>query len=103
MAQRSKTKTRRTKRKPVRTTAPASKPSAVARGEGKITFHKPPAVVIEVFQDKAGQFRFHAKAKNGEIIASGEGYTRKWSAARGAQRTFPGAELRFLNTAPAQP
>lgn len=31
----------------------------------------------EVYKDKAGEFRFRLKARNGEIIASGEGYSAK--------------------------
>lgn len=66
----------------------------------KITYTKPPAVtVLEVFQDKQALWRFRAKAKNHEIIAQGEGYTRKWSAARGGLRAFPNSELRFLTKA----
>lgn len=30
---------------------------------------------FEVYTDKAGEFRFRLKAKNGEIIAASEGYT----------------------------
>ena len=29
---------------------------------------------FEIYKDKAGEFRFRLKAKNGEIIATGEGY-----------------------------
>ena len=29
---------------------------------------------FEIFKDKAGEFRFRLKAKNGEIIATSEGY-----------------------------
>lgn len=29
---------------------------------------------FEIYNDKAGEFRFRLKAKNGEIIATGEGY-----------------------------
>ena len=32
---------------------------------------------FEIYTDKAGEFRFRLKAKNGEIIATGEGYTSK--------------------------
>ena len=32
---------------------------------------------FEVYTDKAGEFRFRLKAKNGEIIATGEGYASK--------------------------
>ena len=30
---------------------------------------------FEIYQDKAGEFRFRLKAKNGQIIAVSEGYT----------------------------
>lgn len=30
---------------------------------------------FEVYKDKAGEFRFRLKAANGQIIATGEGYT----------------------------
>lgn len=29
---------------------------------------------FEVYQDKAGEYRFRLKAGNGEVVASGEGY-----------------------------
>lgn len=32
---------------------------------------------FELYQDKAGEFRFRLKASNGEIILSSEGYTSK--------------------------
>ncbi len=32
---------------------------------------------FEVYKDKKGEYRFRMKAGNGEIIASGEGYTQK--------------------------
>ena len=32
---------------------------------------------FEMFQDKAGEFRFRLKARNGQIIAVSEGYTTK--------------------------
>lgn len=32
---------------------------------------------FEVYQDKAGEYRFRLKAKNGEIIATGESYKAK--------------------------
>ena len=31
----------------------------------------------ELYKDKAGEFRFRLKARNGEIIVTGEGYTTK--------------------------
>lgn len=32
---------------------------------------------FEVYEDKAGEFRFRLKATNGQIIATGEGYKAK--------------------------
>lgn len=32
---------------------------------------------FEIYKDKAGEFRFRLKARNGEIIATGEGYKSK--------------------------
>mgnify|MGYP001812502766 CR=1 FL=1 len=32
---------------------------------------------FEVYQDKQGQYRFRLKAANGQVIATGEGYTTK--------------------------
>ena len=32
---------------------------------------------FELYQDKAGEYRFRLKASNGEIIATGEGYKSK--------------------------
>ena len=37
----------------------------------------------EVYTDKKGEFRFRLKAKNGEIIATSEGYKAKASAMNG--------------------
>jgi uncharacterized protein YegP (UPF0339 family) len=43
----------------------------------------------EVYQDKAGEWRWRRKARNGEIIAdSNEGYDSKWNAQRAASRVF---------------
>ena len=38
---------------------------------------------FEIYKDKAGEFRFRLKAKNGEIIAASEGYVRKFSCKKG--------------------
>lgn len=42
-----------------------------------------PTPKFEVYTDKAGEFRFRLKAKNGEIIAVGEGYKTKASCLNG--------------------
>jgi uncharacterized protein YegP (UPF0339 family) len=38
---------------------------------------------FEMYEDKAGEFRFRLKAKNGEIIAASEGYKAKASCLNG--------------------
>lgn len=40
---------------------------------------------FEVYADKAGEFRFRLKAKNGEIIATSEGYKTKASCLNGIE------------------
>ena len=39
----------------------------------------------ELYTDKAGEYRFRLKAKNGEIIATSEGYKAKASCENGIQ------------------
>lgn len=41
---------------------------------------------FQLFQDKAGQFRFRLRAHNGKIIAASEGCTTKASALGGASK-----------------
>lgn len=40
---------------------------------------------FEVYTDKAGETRFRLKAKNGQIIATGEGYKTKKSCIKGIE------------------
>jgi len=40
-------------------------------------------VKIEVYEDERAEWRFRVKAKNGKIIAQGEGYTTKQHAMTG--------------------
>ena len=40
---------------------------------------------FEVYKDKAGEFRFRLKARNGEIIAVSEGYKAKASCQNGVE------------------
>ena len=50
----------------------------------------------EVYLDKAGEFRFRLKAKNGEIIATSEGYKAKASCLNGIEsvkKNAPDAEI----------
>ena len=46
-------------------------------------FEKQTNPKFEVYKDKAGEFRFRLKARNGEIIAVGEGYKAKASCLNG--------------------
>ena len=51
---------------------------------------------FEVYQDKAGEFRFRLKARNGEIIATSEGYKAKSGCMNGIdsiKRNAPDAEI----------
>ena len=51
---------------------------------------------FEMYEDKAGEFRFRLKARNGEIIAVSEGYTTKASCENGiasVQKNAPEAEI----------
>ena len=54
---------------------------------------------FELYIDKAGEFRFRLKAKNGEIIAASEGYTSKASCLNGIEsvrRNAPSAEIFYV-------
>ena len=51
---------------------------------------------FEVYTDKAGEFRFRLKARNGEIIATSEGYKAKASCFNGIEsvkKNAPEAEV----------
>ena len=54
------------------------------------------AGTFEVYEDKAGKFRFRLKAGNGEIVAVGEAYDTMASAKEGCaavQRAADGADV----------
>ena len=54
---------------------------------------------FELYADKAGEFRFRLKAKNGEIIAVSEGYKSKASCLNGIEsvrKNAPEAEIFFV-------
>ena len=40
---------------------------------------------FEIYKDKAGEFRFRLKARNGEVIATGEGYSSKAGCSNGIE------------------
>ncbi len=51
---------------------------------------------FEVYNDKAGEFRFRLKAGNGQIIATGEGYTTRANCMNGIEsvkKNAPDAEV----------
>jgi len=51
---------------------------------------------FEVYQDQQGQFRFRLKAGNGQVIASGQGYSTKKACMNGIasiRKNAPDAEL----------
>ena len=51
---------------------------------------------FEVYTDKKGEFRFRLKARNGEIIATSEGYVKKPSCLNGIEsvkKNAPDAEV----------
>ncbi len=51
---------------------------------------------FEMYTDKAGEFRFRLKARNGEIIATSEGYTAKAGCENGIEsvrKNAPDAEI----------
>ena len=51
---------------------------------------------FEMYQDKAGEYRFRLKATNGQIIAVSEGYVAKASCVNGiesVQKNAPDAEI----------
>jgi uncharacterized protein YegP (UPF0339 family) len=43
------------------------------------------AAKFEIFTDHQGQYRFRLKAGNGEVVATGEPYTTKAAAIKGAE------------------
>ncbi len=47
---------------------------------------------FEMYTDKAGEFRFRLKAKNGEVIATSEGYKAKSSCENGIASVKKNAE-----------
>lgn len=40
---------------------------------------------FEIYTDKSGKYRFRFKARNGEIIATGQGYSTKSSCIKGIE------------------
>lgn len=60
---------------------------------------------FEVYTDKSGEFRFRLKAKNGEIIATSEGYKKIDSCLKGIEsvrKNAPEAVVETLEAATAE-
>lgn len=54
----------------------------------------------EVFTDKAGEYRFHLRASNGEIICASQGYTTRescYGGIRSVAENAPTAEIVMLD------
>ncbi|HSX66712.1 YegP family protein [Nocardioides sp.] len=47
---------------------------------------------FEVYEDKAGKFRFRLKAGNGQVVATGEDYETKAAAIKGCEAVQRAAE-----------
>lgn len=59
---------------------------------------------FEINKDKAGKYRFHLKAANGEIIAVSQSYETKENAEKGIESVkthAPGAKVEDLTHQPA--
>lgn len=52
---------------------------------------------VVVYEDAAGEWRWHAVAPNGEIVAEGESHSREADAARAAQGVF-GIDVTIIRT-----
>jgi uncharacterized protein YegP (UPF0339 family) len=46
---------------------------------------------FEVYQDRAGKFRFRLKASNGQVVATGEAYETKSAAKKGCESVLNAA------------
>ncbi len=60
-------------------------PVAAVEDQSVEGFAKEKNPKFEIFVDKAGEFRFRLKARNGEIIAASEGYKAKASCLNGIE------------------
>ena len=74
----------------------ACAPSAVVEDQTVEGFAKQKNPKFEIYTDKAGETRFRLKAKNGQIIATGEGYKTKKACLNGVEsirKNAPEAEI----------
>lgn len=47
---------------------------------------------FEVYQDRAGKFRFRLKSSNGQVVATGQGYETKAAAKKGCESVLRAAD-----------
>jgi hypothetical protein len=52
---------------------------------------------FEISKDKAGKFRLHLKAANGEIIAASQAYEKKANAEKGIQAVKKAADAEVVD------
>lgn len=60
-------------------------PVAAVEDQTKEGYERQSAPKFEVYTDKAGEFRFRLKARNGQIICVSEGYTASASCYKGIE------------------
>jgi len=53
-------------------------------------------VKVQVFSGSDGRWYFHTKARNGRVLDRSQGYTRRASAKKGAERAYPGVPVEVL-------
>ncbi len=85
------------KRQPKQARKPAGRKAAVVVRRAAPL--KTTRVEIYKFETEAGRpslWGFRVRARNHEIIAQGEGYTRRASARRGAVRAFPSVQIVYV-------
>ena len=71
-------------------------PVAAVEDQTVEVFEKCKNPKFEVYVDKAGEFRFRLKAKNGQIIATGEGYKAKKSCLNGIESIRKNADSEIV-------
>lgn len=65
---------------------------------------KPKRTIAEIYKGRDG-WRFRIKSRNGQVIATGESYTRRSDAIRGALRAHPQAVVKpgVMSLGPVRP
>lgn len=71
-------------------------PVAAIEDQTEEGFEKCKHPKFEVYIDKAGEYRFRLKAKNGQIIAAGEGYKAKKSCLNGIASIKKNADSKIV-------